>query len=122
MASRKTPKPWYDKYLRRYIRQIWGWSPERKAVKKRAQVSKLPEAFKCEKCGAHPLKKGEYEVNHIKPCEDVRGWDEGDKWNGFIERTITPGVDGIELVCKPCHKKITNDQNKLRRAYKNGKI
>lgn len=121
MARKATPKVWYEKYLKGYIRQLWQWSPERKAIKKRARINKTtPELFRCERCDAQPLGKGDYEINHIEPCESVEGWDKGEKWNGFITRTVEPGEDGAELICKPCHRKITNEQNKARRAN-NGK-
>jgi hypothetical protein len=104
MARKKKDEPWYYGYLRGYVRQLWQWSPVRKAVKKRAKFGSVAEQFKCEKCGAAPLVKGQYEINHIEPCENV---------------------NGAELLCKPCHRTITNEQNKLRRenrGKKSGKV
>jgi 5-methylcytosine-specific restriction endonuclease McrA len=121
MARKKKDEPWYYGYLRGYVRQLWQWSPVRKAVKKRAKFGSVAEQFKCEKCGAAPLVKGQYEINHIEPCENVNGFD---GWDGFIVRTVeAPG--GAELLCKPCHRTITNEQNKLRRenrGKKSGKV
>lgn len=111
-------KPWFFKYLDSRITQIWGWSPERKAAKKRAQVG--PQQFKCEECGAHPLVKGEYEVDHTVPRMPPTGWD-GD-WTGYIARSLEMPVGGLKVLCKKqCHRVKSAGENASRRKAKKAK-
>jgi 5-methylcytosine-specific restriction endonuclease McrA len=107
-------KSWYAKYLRAQIRRIFQWSPSRKAAKRRAQVAKNPEAYQCETCGAEPLYKGQYEIDHTIPCVNVMGFD---SWSDEIERTLAVTVEGLTIMCKPCHYKKSAEENKARRAY-----
>lgn len=109
-------EPWYFKYLRQQIKRIWQWTPARLQCKKRAQVGKNPEAFKCEQCGAEPLLKGAYEIDHIVPSESLDGFD---GWDPYIMRTLGVEVTDLQLLCKPCHRTKSASENAERR--KNGK-
>lgn len=107
-------KTWYDKYLRRYLRQIWGWSPERRAALNRARYTRVPkDLWKCEKCGTEGLGAKERDVNHINPCETIDGHFDG--YGPLISRMLDVEADMLEVICKPCHKIITKEQNAKRR-------
>lgn len=66
--------------------------------------------YRCSSCGvAFPAK--EVEVNHIIPVIPVTGFD---NWDGVVSRLFCE-KDGLELVCKPCHKAITLVENNERK-------
>jgi len=109
----KHDEPWFQPHLEAQITRIWQWSPARKAAKRRAQVSKLPESFRCELCGKEPLTKGMYEVDHIIPKESLGPWD---GWGAFIERALGVGAEGLQVICKkPCHSTKSARENAIRR-------
>lgn len=112
----KSSEPWYFKYLRRELSRVWGWSPERKECKKRARYpgGGLLERFQCEDCGRGPLTKGQYQIDHVEPRENVEGWD---GWDSYIWRTFAP-VEMLQLLCLDCHKKKTVAENSRRAARK----
>lgn len=110
--------PWYYKYLKQYIRQIFQWSPERRIALKRAQISKLPELYRCEECGKEPLIRKDKEVDHTLPVENVEGWD---GWDNLIKRAIEVPADQLKVLCKPCHYKKSAIENKARRKTR-GKV
>lgn len=112
-------EPWYFKYIRRTVRQIFIWSPERRLAKKRASVG--TELFRCEKCGIQPLTGKEKAIDHIIPCEDVRGFEEGGGWNGFITRTLGVTKEGLQILCLPCHKAKSKLENAERARYRREK-
>lgn len=53
-------------------------------------------------------------VDHITPVVPVTGWD---SWDGVIERMFCE-EDGLQVLCKTCHKEVTDTENALRRKYK----
>lgn len=59
----------------------------------------------------------EIEINHIVPVVPVTGFD---SWDKVIERMFCE-IEGLEALCKPCHKLVTQEENLLRKTYKNAK-
>lgn len=54
------------------------------------------------------------QVNHIQPVIPVTGFD---SWDATIRRLFCE-EDGLELLCIPCHKKITLQENLERKENK----
>lgn len=113
--KRKSNQPWYFRYVKAQLRRIWSWSPERKAAKKRALVSKDSrgnEFFRCERCNTQPLSRKQVDVDHIVECEAVG---EFDGWDAFIARLFVD-ASGLMILCKTCHAAKTVANNATRRA------
>lgn len=71
---------------------------------------RLAKFYKCNKCkDDFPAKN--VEVNHIIPVVPVDGFD---SWDAVIYRLFCE-EDGLEVVCKPCHKLITKEENQERK-------
>jgi 5-methylcytosine-specific restriction endonuclease McrA len=71
----------------------------------------LAKFYTCNKCKEDfPAKN--VEVNHIIPVVPVNGFD---SWDGVISRLFCE-EDGLEVVCKPCHKLITKEENLERKV------
>lgn len=79
-------------------------------------TGRLAKLYRCEKCqGSFPA--ANMEVNHIVPVVPVEGFD---SWDGVIERLFCE-KDGLEALCKPCHRAVTKEENKERKEVKNAK-
>ena len=71
---------------------------------------RLAEMHECRNCKSlFPTK--EVEVNHIIPVVPVKGFD---SWDGVIERLFCE-ENGLEVLCKPCHKIVTDEEKKQRK-------
>lgn len=74
---------------------------------------RIAKHYKCNSCqDAYPAK--DVEVNHIIPVIPVTGFD---SWDGVIKRLFCE-EQGLEVLCKPCHKKITQQENEERKLNK----
>lgn len=114
MAKKARPQ-WFEKYLKRDIRRIFQWSPERAKSRMRAMrpnPNKAIQEFDCELCGNGPLKREEVECDHIEPCQSVDG---AADWSEFIRRTLEVKAEGLQWICKPCHTKKSAAENAKRR-------
>lgn len=52
------------------------------------------------------------QVDHIKECGSLRAYSD---LPGFVERLFCE-KDGLQIVCKPCHKEKTNLQRQLNKT------
>lgn len=89
------------------------WPPKYKVlndayVGKRINVStgRMAKHFKCNYCHESFPQK-EVEVNHITPVVLTSGFD---SWDGVIDRLFCE-ADGLEVLCKTCHKSHTHLEN-----------
>jgi ribosomal protein S26 len=74
------------------------------------ESGRIAKHFTCSKCKeAFPQKS--VEVNHIIPVVPVTGFDD---WNGVIERMFCE-KEHLEVVCKVCHKIITQQERDERK-------
>jgi len=90
--------------IRRAIRQVWSWStPRRLCIARCTDAEGFPF---CEQCGERCPK---IFVDHIARVGDVD--------SGFIARLFTPSKN-LQGLCKKCHAKKTNQENKLKRDQK----
>lgn len=78
------------------------------------KTGKPCKLHRCPACGElHP--KGMMQADHINPVIPLTGFD---SWDGVITRLYCE-KEGFRPLCKPCHRQLTNEQNKQRKALKN---
>jgi len=75
---------------------------------------RLAKFYKCASCKNDFVAK-EVEVNHIIPVVPVTGFD---SWDGVVSRLFCE-KEYLEVVCKPCHKLISKQENVERKQSKN---
>ena len=76
-------------------------------------TGRLAKLYRCHNCeGLFP--QSSVEVNHIEAVIPVTGFD---SWDGVVARMFCE-KDGLEVVCKACHKLITQEENKQRKENK----
>jgi 5-methylcytosine-specific restriction endonuclease McrA len=68
---------------------------------------------RCEECN-DAFAKGDMRADHIYPIIPIEGFD---SWDKCIERAFVE-KDGFQALCKECHHKKTQYENKARREYK----
>lgn len=86
-------------------------SPTRSQVLKEARRTR--NNYVCADCSEVFPRKA-VAVDHKEPVVPVTGWD---SFDGFICRLFCPST-GLQVLCKPCHKEKTNEENKVRRENK----
>lgn len=94
------------------------WPPKYLTISEAYVGTKINEAtgrmakhFKCNQCkGEFPQKQ--VEVNHIIPVIPIEGFT---TWDDVIKRMFCE-KDGLEVLCKPCHKEITKQENEQRKS------
>lgn len=72
---------------------------------------RLAKRYRCASCKSTFVAK-DVEVNHIEPVVPTTGFD---SWDNIIERLFCE-ESGLEVLCRPCHKIRTQEENKGRRA------
>jgi 5-methylcytosine-specific restriction endonuclease McrA len=71
---------------------------------------RLAKHYRCNRCKeVFPAK--EVEVNHIEPVVPLSGFT---TWDDVIKRMFCE-AEGLETVCKPCHKLITKQERDERK-------
>lgn len=87
------------------------WRPKYE-VKKAARVRRGVYLCAGYKRAPHEVRAKEIEVDHIDPVIDPdKGFTD---WNDYIARLFVE-EDKLQVLCKECHKKKTNDEAKKRR-------
>lgn len=111
--SMKKKRVWSPvKYLFAAARRIWGWSPERRKVKKEAETK---GGFQCSEC------KNVVERIHIDHIEPVVLPSEGFvSWDRYYQRLYT-SASNLQALCEPCHKRKTKAESKERRERRKKK-
>lgn len=108
----------YRSFVKGGLRSIsQRWPPkytvlnEAKTTKKiNPKSGRIAQHFRCAKC-LDDFPQKEVEVNHIVPVIPLSGFD---TWDGVIERMFCEkGL--LEVLCKPCHKSITKEENEHRK-------
>lgn len=79
-------------------------------VKVNVKTGRMAKHFECVMCCEHFPQK-DVEVNHKIPVVPVEGFD---SWDQVIERLFCE-KDGLEVLCKPCHRVVTAEENKIRK-------
>ncbi len=83
--------------------------PKRKAVK---------FWVKCEVCGKLEAKSN-VQVDHKSPVIKINETLEDLTWDQLVDR-IWCAPSNLSIICKPCHKAKTKQENKERREFKRG--
>lgn len=91
------------------------WPPraEAKIAARRIYIGDNPRQkweYQCNHCKDWFADK-EVELNHKVECGSLKDFDD---LPGFVERMFC-GVDGYEVVCKPCHMQFSLEQTKKRK-------
>jgi 5-methylcytosine-specific restriction endonuclease McrA len=76
------------------------------------KTNRRAKFYKCNKC-LYDFVGKDVQVNHITPVVPVSGFD---SWDGVIQRMFCE-QSGLEVLCIPCHKTITDQENKERNDY-----
>lgn len=79
-------------------------------TKTNVKTGRMAKHFECNSCHEQFPQK-DVEVNHIIPVIPVEGFD---SWDNTIERLFCE-KDGLEVLCKPCHKAVTAEENNIRK-------
>lgn len=98
-------------YVMRVLRRgTYQW-PARGIAVADARVTR--GVYECASCKGH-FKRNEIDIDHIVPVIPLSGTDD---WNVIIERLFCDS-SGLQVLCKPCHKKKTQFENRLRKEYR----
>lgn len=89
------------------LRRLWCFSSDRTKAKRKNKMVGFA-LYICDGCQKGSKKVS---VDHILPVVPVYGWDD---WDGFITRLFC-GTEGLQILCKGCHKKKTDKENEQRR-------
>lgn len=125
MAKKKTKKKAAKKivdginvehWLKNKLRRIsYQWVPLKEAVSK-ARVSR--GKYRCASCGGEGFGPKQIQRDHILSVDDPEtGFT---TWDNYISRLFC-SVDGIQILCKPCHSSKTFRENVQRKLVKNEK-
>ncbi len=115
-ATKKKSSSSLEHFLKNKIRRIsYMWPPLKEAVV-RARVSR--GKYKCASCLGENFGPKEINRDHILPVEDpAEGFT---TWDSYITRLFC-SVDGIQILCLPCHEAKTFRENIVRREFKKDK-
>lgn len=117
----KWTKARYESFIKSAIRAMSGRWPvkfdalkaSRVGLKTNPKTGRQAMHHKCACCGGEfPAK--EVQVDHIDPIVPITGMD---SWDNIIARALVE-VEGMQVLCKPCHLKKTKEENDRRREYK----
>lgn len=96
------------------------WPPKYKTLneaytetKTNPKSGRQAKFFKCARCLDHFVSK-DVEVNHIVPVVPTSGFD---SWDGVVARMFCE-KEHLEVLCKPCHRTVTKEENNERRTSK----
>jgi 5-methylcytosine-specific restriction endonuclease McrA len=88
------------------LRRIWLYSPQRRAAVAAAKA----DGNRCTKCRRPQAK---LDIDHIESVVGVEGFN-GD-WTNYIKRLME---GELTWLCKPCHKRKTDETRKKRAEHK----
>ena len=99
-------------FVRAALRKAYTRWPPKFEVLRSARRNKPPNKagrhryeYKCAKCKKWFQQKN-VEVDHITPCGSLKSWDDV----GTFARRLFVGAEGLRLLCKPCHVRITKEE------------
>lgn len=87
------------------LRQLSRFYPIKNEALKLARVG--PNQYRCARCRGK-YRRENVQVDHIKPVVSLAGFN-GD-WTEVINRLFCP-VEGLQILCIPCHHKKTELEN-----------
>lgn len=125
MTNKKiTTKEW--SLIKGKINSIFSRSELRRSIIQEAVISHSDESrprvktwFKCALCGK-PEAKSYAEVDHITPKIRISETFDTMNLDDYIDR-VWCNPSNLQVVCKPCHRLKSTEENKLRRKYRRSK-
>lgn len=124
----KNTKPWtkakFESFIKGLLRKGTTRWPQKyevlNAAKRGKQINastgRLAEHYCCQECGGLFPATGVV-VDHIEPVVPLTGFV---SWDDVIQRMFCD-VNGLQALCKDCHKVKTKEENAIRRLHKNNK-
>lgn len=112
-AGNTWTKARFFSFIRSALRRTFIRWPPNYAARKLARrpytgKNKLQKwEYQCAHCRKWHLGKNT-QIDHIVPCGSLQSFDD---LPGFTKRLLCE-ADGLQLLCKPCHKKVTDEQRK----------
>lgn len=99
------------------------WKPRGEALRQAEVGRKTNEAtgrlamhVECAECGSH-VPKGMAHVDHIVPVVGVDGWT---NWDDYVHNMFCE-IDNLRVLCKPCHKVVTDAETLERKLARQAK-
>lgn len=65
------------------------------------------------------LTEGAVEKDHVEPIVPIGTLSKDMSWDKIVSRTFVE-ASGIQILCKPCHKIKSKEENEKRKKVKNG--
>lgn len=105
----------FNAFIKNSLRRAFYKYPARSEVLKESRVER--GIYKCASCELQFGPK-EIQVDHKEPVISIEN-DLSKKinWNVYIKRLFC-GKEGLQVLCKECHKSKTYLENELRREHK----
>jgi hypothetical protein len=86
--------------------------------KKDGSKSRVPDVFyPCAHC-TKEFKRKDVQVDHVEPVVPVQIPAKHMSWDVIIEERCFVGLDGLQVLCKPCHLIKSNLENAERRKWR----
>lgn len=101
-ALRSTSVKWPPRYT--VLNEAFTEAKTNKATGRKAKH------FRCNRCNGEFVQK-DVQVNHIIPVVPLSGFT---TWDEVVDRLFCE-KDGLEVLCKPCHKEVTKEENDSRK-------
>jgi hypothetical protein len=98
--------------IRSALRKLWLYSPYRREAMARARISR--GVYMCENpdC-AKIVGPKDIQVDHIVQATPPGGIQKPEDWGIFIKNLLYCGVEGLHVLCKPCHLQKTNEEKRI---------
>lgn len=102
-AGGKFTEAQFWSFIRSGLRSKWmRWPPRYVAkanVKRTVKGKRHKSEFQCAECSKW-FKDGEVQIDHIEGCGSLKSFDDLPQ---FVEKLFCES-DGLQVLCKPCHK------------------
>lgn len=106
------------------LRRVFSRSELRRQVIDRSIITNYKDSkrkavkfwVKCETCGKHEAKSN-VQIDHINPVIKINETLDDLSWDQLIDR-LWCDISNLAIICKPCHKAKSKEENKERREYK----
>lgn len=112
----------YESFVKSVLRAgSRKWPPKYKVLNEakcgkmvNVRSGRLAEHYRCSNCG-EPFPSTMVAVDHVEPVVSTSGFT---SWDSVISRLFC-GVEGLQVLCKECHKVKTKQENEERKAHNN---
>jgi len=99
-------------YVVGVLRRASYRNPQRTTVLREAKVGY--NNYKCVACRNSGFGRRDISIDHVEPVVPTTGWA---GWDSFISRLFC-GVEGLQALCKECHKAKTARERKERAKWR----